>query len=106
MIISPVCLFLFGSFFNAIEQLAALLNTFLQNVCERKAWSEGLGYRLYTNSASRNSICLPAVSQFRSGGERKNLVACSIDLSYQMTAVTHQAYASRLLKKLKVLLEI
>lgn len=47
MIISPVCLFLFGSFFNAFEQLAALLNTFLQNVCERKAWSEGLGYRLY-----------------------------------------------------------
>ena len=105
MIISPVCLFLFGSFFNVIEQLAALLNTFLQNVCERKAWSEGLGYRLYTNSASQNSICLPAVSQFRSG-ERKNLVACSIDLSHQMTAVTHQAYASRLLKKLKVLLEI
>ena len=71
MIISPVCLFLFGSFFNAIEQLAALLNIFWRNVCDRKAWSERLGYRLYTNSASQNSICLPAVSQFRRE-ERKN----------------------------------
>lgn len=77
MIISPVCLFLFGSFFNTIEQLAALLNIFLQNMCERKAWSEGLGYRVYTNSASQISICLPAVSQFRSG-ERKNRLLVSL----------------------------
>lgn len=69
--------FPFRFIFQCHWQLTALLNTFLQNVCERKAWSEGLGYRVYTNSASQISICLPAVSQFRSG-ERKYRLLVSL----------------------------